>query len=246
MTPPGDSVREPPGGVFLCPESSEGSTMETIEATAAGGRRAAPEGAARGRQAEVKFIRLWFTDVVGRLKSFAITRDELAIGARSRDGLRRLVGDRLQRDRGVRHDRDARPDDLPDAAARSRASAPSARMFCDIRTPDGEPYEADSRQVLRNALDRMRSLGFDSFKIGPELEFFLFRMDEQGRAAHAGRRRLLRGHHHGRRRRAAQGDRARARGAWASRSSTCTTRSAPASTRSTSATPTRCRWPTTA
>ena len=57
----------------------------------------------------------------------------------------------------------------------------SARMFCDIRTPDGEPYEADSRHVLRCALERMRGLGFDSFKIGPELEFFLFRMDEQGR-----------------------------------------------------------------
>ena len=56
-----------------------------------------------------------------------------------------------------------------------------ARMFCDVRTPEGEPYEADSRQVLRNALDRMQGLGFDSFKIGPELEFFLFRLDEQGK-----------------------------------------------------------------
>jgi glutamine synthetase len=55
-----------------------------------------------------------------------------------------------------------------------------ARMICDVRTPTGEPYEADSGQVLRNALERMRALGFDDFKIGPELEFFLFRIDDGG------------------------------------------------------------------
>lgn len=56
-----------------------------------------------------------------------------------------------------------------------------ARMICDIRTPDGEPYAADSRHVLRKALERMRSLGFDSFKIGPELEYFYFKLDDDGR-----------------------------------------------------------------
>ena len=87
-----------------------------------------------------------------------------------------------------------------------------ARMICDVRTPDGEPYKADSRHVLRSALERMRSLGFDSFKIGPELEYFYFRLDDDGRPHAAGRRRLLRGHDHGRLRRPAQADGAGARG----------------------------------
>ena len=54
-----------------------------------------------------------------------------------------------------------------------------ARMICDVVTPDGEPYEGDPRHVLRLALERMESLGFDTFNVGPELEYFLFK-DDQG------------------------------------------------------------------
>src|SRR3954447_24919147 len=53
-----------------------------------------------------------------------------------------------------------------------------ARMICDIVTPDGKPYEGDPRYVLRRALERMRALGFDTFNVGPELEYFLFRDDK--------------------------------------------------------------------
>ena len=49
-----------------------------------------------------------------------------------------------------------------------------ARMICDVVTPDGTPYEGDPRYVLRRALDRMKSMGFDTFNVGPELEYFLF------------------------------------------------------------------------
>ena len=52
-------------------------------------------------------------------------------------------------------------------------------MICDIVTPDGEPYEGDPRHVLRRALDRMESMGFDTFNVGPEAEYFLFK-DEKG------------------------------------------------------------------
>ena len=52
-------------------------------------------------------------------------------------------------------------------------------MICDIVTPDGEPYEGDPRYVLRRALERMESLGFDTFNVGPEAEYFLFK-DEKG------------------------------------------------------------------
>src|SRR5947207_2889541 len=49
------------------------------------------------------------------------------------------------------------------------------RMICDIVTPDGNPYEGDPRYVLRRALERMESLGFNTFNVGPELEYFLFK-----------------------------------------------------------------------
>src|SRR5918999_4855238 len=54
-----------------------------------------------------------------------------------------------------------------------------ARMFADIQTPEREPYEGDPRHVLRRAEERMRSLGFDHFQVGPELEYFLFK-DSKG------------------------------------------------------------------
>jgi glutamine synthetase len=53
------------------------------------------------------------------------------------------------------------------------------RMICDIVKPDGTPYEGDPRFVMRRALERMQSMGFDTFNIGPELEYFLFR-DNKG------------------------------------------------------------------
>ena len=53
-----------------------------------------------------------------------------------------------------------------------------ARMICDVVTPDGQPYEGDPRHVLRRAEERMRSMGFDQFNVGPELEYFLFKDDK--------------------------------------------------------------------
>src|SRR5205085_9833688 len=53
----------------------------------------------------------------------------------------------------------------------------TGRMICDVVTPDGQPYEGDPRYVLRRALERMESMGFDTFNVGPELEYFLFRDD---------------------------------------------------------------------
>ena len=52
------------------------------------------------------------------------------------------------------------------------------RMICDVVKPDGEPYEGDPRYVLRRALDRMKAMGFDTFNIGPELEYFLFKSND--------------------------------------------------------------------
>ncbi len=129
---------------------------------------------------DIKFIRLWFTDVLGRLKSFAITSDELE-GALTRgmgfDGSSVTGFNAIEES-----DMIAMPDPTTFRVMPWQSGERSvARMICDIRTPDGEPYAADSRHVLRKALERMRSLGFDSFKIGPELEYFYFKLDDDGR-----------------------------------------------------------------
>src|SRR5438270_10813163 len=55
----------------------------------------------------------------------------------------------------------------------------TGRMICDIVTPDGQPYDGDPRHVLRRALDRMESRGFETCNVGPEAEYFLFK-DEKG------------------------------------------------------------------
>jgi glutamine synthetase len=51
----------------------------------------------------------------------------------------------------------------------------TARMICDIRTPDGDPYVGDPRYILKRALERAKEMGFDAFNCGPELEFFYFK-----------------------------------------------------------------------
>ena len=51
-------------------------------------------------------------------------------------------------------------------------------MICDVVKPDGTPYEGDPRYVLRAALERMQTMGFDAFNVGPELEYFLFEDDK--------------------------------------------------------------------
>ncbi|MGN6378110.1 MAG: glutamine synthetase family protein [Gaiellales bacterium] len=129
---------------------------------------------------DIKFIRLWFTDVLGRLKSFAITRDEME------NALTRGMGFDGSSVTGFNaieeSDMIAMPDPTTFRVMPWRAGERSvARMICDVRTPDGEPYAADSRHVLRQALERMQGLGFDSFKVGPELEYFYFKLDDDGR-----------------------------------------------------------------
>jgi glutamine synthetase len=151
--------------------------METTELARA---EACAEVRRAAEEADIKFIRLWFTDVVGRLKSFAITRDELDGAMANGMG---FDGSSVTGFNAIEEsDMIAMPDPTTFKVMPWRAGERSvARMICDVRTPDGEPYMADSRHVLRGALERMRSLGFDSFKIGPELEYFYFRLDDDGR-----------------------------------------------------------------
>ena len=69
---------------------------------------------------------------------------------------------------------------IPDPATfRVMTDGMTGRMICDVVTPDGNSYDGDPRHVLRLALERMQSMGFDTFNVGPELEYFLFK-DNKG------------------------------------------------------------------
>jgi glutamine synthetase len=126
----------------------------------------------------IEFVLLWFTDIEGHLKSFAVTPSE--IEAALDDGMGFDGSSITGFNANEESDMVAIPDPetfqlMPWKEGETRV----ARMICDIVTPDGNPYEGDPRYVLRRALDRMAALGFDTFNVGPELEYFLFR-DDQG------------------------------------------------------------------
>ena len=125
-------------------------------------------------QLDVKFIRLWFTDILGQLKSFAITKEQLDAALDHGTG---FDGSSITGFNAIEEsDMVARPD--PETFTllpyRPREQA-VARMFADVQVPDGEPYEGDPRYVLRRALERAHSMGFDDYMLSPELEYFYFR-----------------------------------------------------------------------
>jgi glutamine synthetase len=126
----------------------------------------------------IEYVLFWFTDIEGHLKSFAITPSEIE-GALD-DGMG-FDGSSITGFNAIEEsDMVAIPDPTTfRVMPRREGEASVGRMICDVVKPDGEPYEGDPRFVLRRALDRMRSLGFDTFNIGPELEYFLFK-DNQG------------------------------------------------------------------
>jgi glutamine synthetase len=132
----------------------------------------------RIEQEGVEYVLFWFTDIEGHLKSFAITPSEME-GALD-DGMG-FDGSSITGFNAIEEsDMVAIPDPTSfRVMPRREGEAKVARMICDIVKPDGEPYEGDPRYVLRLALERMQSLGFDTFNIGPELEYFLFK-DNQG------------------------------------------------------------------
>ncbi|MEX2430638.1 MAG: glutamine synthetase family protein [Dehalococcoidia bacterium] len=129
------------------------------------------------KENDVKFIRLWFTDILGNLKGFAITVAELegaleygmAFDGSSVQGFAR-------RDES---DMVAIPDPTTFSVLpwRPRQNA-VARMFCDIARPTGEPFEGDPRHVLKGVLHRTRAMGYE-FQVGPEIENFYFKSSEQ-------------------------------------------------------------------
>lgn len=126
----------------------------------------------------VRMVRLWFTDVLGNLKSFAISHNELenalsdgmTFDGSSIDGFSRVQeADVL-----------AIPDpDTFQILPWGEKGAAEARVFCDIHHLDGTPFDGDPRQVLRRHVRAARERGF-TFYIAPDIEFFYFNQPEPG------------------------------------------------------------------
>jgi glutamine synthetase len=128
------------------------------------------------KEKEVSFIQFWFTDVLGVLKVFSITPDELEMGLEEGmgfDGSSIAGFCRIEES-----DMIAMPDPTTFQIIPWRpADRPVARMICNIRNPDGTPYEGDPRYVLKRALKKVNDKGY-TFYVGPELEFFYFASDK--------------------------------------------------------------------
>ena len=126
------------------------------------------------KEHDVKFIKLWFTDILGVLKSFAITVEELegaleegmGFDGSSIEGFARID----------ESDMIALPD--PDTFQllpwRPKEHHAVARMFCDIQKPGGESFEGDPRYVLKRNLKQAADMGY-TYYVGPELEYFYFK-----------------------------------------------------------------------
>ncbi len=127
----------------------------------------------QARANNVKFIKLWFTDILGYLKSFAITVGELELSMAEGQG---FDGSSIQGFARIdESDMVAMPDPTTFAILpwRPQEGGAVARMFCDILRPDGSPYDCDPRYVLKRNLERAAKLGY-TFYVGPELEYFYF------------------------------------------------------------------------
>src|ERR1051326_4457254 len=125
---------------------------------------------------DIRFVRLWFTDVLGYLKSVAVAPAELE-GAFA-EGIG-FDGSAIEGFARVQEsDMLAKPDPATFQVLPWRGENPgTARMFCDITMPDGTPSWADPRHVLRRALSKAADAGY-TFYTHPEIEFFLLRSQE--------------------------------------------------------------------
>lgn len=125
------------------------------------------------RENDVKFIRMWFTDILGNLKGVAVTVEELE------SALTRGIGFDGASIEGFARSNENDMFALPDPTTfnilpwRPRQNA-VARMFCDILTPDGTPFEGDPRFVLRQNLESASRMGY-TYYVSPEIEYFYFK-----------------------------------------------------------------------
>src|SRR5262249_33388145 len=137
----------------------------------------AKEAIAYCEENDVRFVRLWFTDLLGQLKSFSINAAELEDAFEGGMG---FDGSSISGFNPIEEsDMIAVPD--PETIRlipwRTEETNRTARMICDIRVPGGDPYEGDPRWIMRRAVERAQQMGFDDYFVGPELEYFYFKSD---------------------------------------------------------------------
>ncbi|MFH1379789.1 MAG: glutamine synthetase family protein [bacterium] len=128
------------------------------------------------KEKNIKFINLWFVDILGQLKSFSISHQELesalddgmGFDGSSIEGFARIYESDLI----------AKPDPSTFAVLPWRPEEDAVgRMFVDIHYPDGKPYEGDTRYVLKKMLEHVSKLGY-TYYVGPELEYFYFKNEK--------------------------------------------------------------------
>ena len=132
------------------------------------------------REEDIKFIRMQFTDIFGQLKNVAITasqigkavNNQIMLDGSSIEGFVRIN----ESDQYLYPDLDSFVI-FPWEPQHGKV----ARLICDVHNPDGSPFVGDPRGVLERVLERANAMGFDTFNVGPEAEFFLFQTDEEGK-----------------------------------------------------------------
>lgn len=134
----------------------------------------------RVKDEDIKFIRMQFTDIFGQLKNVAISgtqiekalNNQIMIDGSSIEGFVRIN----------ESDQYLYPDvDSFVVFPWYQEHGKVARLICDVHNPDGTPFIGDPRGVLKRALQKAKDMGYDTFNVGPEAEFFLFQTDEDGK-----------------------------------------------------------------
>ncbi|MCM2533347.1 type I glutamate--ammonia ligase [Neobacillus pocheonensis] len=131
------------------------------------------------KEENVKFIRLQFTDILGTIKNVEIPVSQLE---KALDNKMMFDGSSIEGFVRIEESDMLLYPDLntwvvfPWTAEKGKV----ARLICDIYTPEGKPFEGDPRNNLRRVLKEMEELGFTHFNLGPEPEFFLFKLDQKG------------------------------------------------------------------
>ena len=131
------------------------------------------------REEDIQFIRMQFTDIFGQMKNVAITASQIE---KALDNQIMMDGSSIEGFVRIEEsDQYLWPDLDTFAILPWRPQyGKVARLICDVHNPDGTPFVGDPRGVLKRALARAGELGL-TFNAGPELEFFLFQTDEDGR-----------------------------------------------------------------
>ena len=130
------------------------------------------------QEEDVKFIRLAFFDLAGRQKNVSIMPNQLPRAFQ--DGISFDASSVEGFQTPDRSDLFLHPDPSTITIIPWRPTTGKVvRMFCDIRNPDGSPYQKDSRRILKDTVERARQAGYE-FQIGTEMEFYLFNLDEGG------------------------------------------------------------------